>query len=69
VTADPDELRAQLRAQGEKLRAAQRADDEAHTEIAKLVRPAVDAGLSRHEITRLAGVGRPWINKILREAG
>jgi hypothetical protein len=66
VTPDAEELRAQLLAQGEKLRAAQRADDQAHRDIAKLVHPAIDAGLSRNEISRLTGVGRPWINKVLR---
>jgi hypothetical protein len=66
VTADPDALRAQLRAEGEKLREAQRADVEAHAEIAQLIPAAIAAGLSRHEISALAGVGRPWINKILQ---
>jgi hypothetical protein len=69
VTPDRESLRAELLAQGDVLRAAQAADAEAHAEIAKLLPVAIDAGLSKREIARLAGVGRPWIDKTLQERG
>jgi hypothetical protein len=51
---------------GDRLREAQAADQREHEEIAKLVPRAIDAGISRREIARLAAVGRPWIDKTMR---
>jgi hypothetical protein len=34
--------------------------------IARLLPAALDAGLSKREIARLAGVSRPWMDKVLR---
>jgi hypothetical protein len=62
-------LRTELRARGDRLRAAERAGAEAHAAIAELLPSALEAGLSKREIARLAGVGRPWIDKVLRERG
>ena len=65
--ADAEVLRVQLRAAAERLRAAERADAEARDDIARLLPVALDAGLSKREISRLTGVGRPWMDKVLRE--
>jgi hypothetical protein len=66
VTDEQERLRAQLRAEGERLRAAALASRVAHAAIAALLPSAIEAGLSKREIARLAGVGRPWIDKTLR---
>jgi hypothetical protein len=64
--AEPEALRAELRAEGDRLRAAQEADADAHAVIARLLPAALEAGLSKREIARLAGVSRPWMDKVLR---
>jgi hypothetical protein len=38
---------------------------EEHAAIAQLVPRAIDAGLTKREISRLTGVSRPWIDTIL----
>jgi hypothetical protein len=66
VTDEQERLRAELKAEGDRLRAAELASSEAHAAIAKLLPSAIEAGLSKREIARLTGVGRPWIDKTLR---
>jgi hypothetical protein len=56
---------AQLREHGTRLRDARATERDELDAIAELVPRAVDAGVSRHEIARLTGVGRPWINRVL----
>jgi aspartate-semialdehyde dehydrogenase len=63
VSDERERLKAQLRIHGDRLREAQAADQREHQEIAKLVLRALDAGISKREIARLAAVGRPWIDK------
>jgi hypothetical protein len=63
VSDQRERLKAQLRIHGDRLREAQAADKREHEEIAKLVLQALDAGISKREIARLAAVGRPWIDK------
>lgn len=60
-------ISAQLRVCGERLRQAQAADQAAHDAIVELLAQALAAGLSKREIARLTGVGRPWIDKSLRD--
>jgi hypothetical protein len=67
MTVDPEALRAELLAEGERLRAAQRADAQAHAAIARLLPAALEAGLSKREIARISGVSRPWMDKVLSE--
>jgi hypothetical protein len=52
---------------GDRLREAQAADRREHEAIAQLVPRALDAGISKREIARLAAVGRPWIEKTIQE--
>jgi hypothetical protein len=66
VTDDQERLRAELQAEGDRLRAAELLSSDAHAAIAALLPSAIEAGLSKREIARLAGVGRPWIDKTLR---
>ena len=66
VSDERERLRAELRMHGDRLREAQAADEREHNEIAKLVPRALDAGISKREIARLAAVGRPWIDKTMR---
>lgn len=61
-----EQLRAQLREHGDRLREIQDADSREHEAIADLLPKALEAGLTKTEIAELAGVGRPWINKKLR---
>jgi hypothetical protein len=65
--ADAEALRTELRELGERLRAAQDADAETHSQIARLLPAALDAGLSKREIARLSGASRPWMDKVLRD--
>jgi hypothetical protein len=66
VSDQRERLKAELRMHGDRLRAAQAADEREHEAIAKLVPRAIDAGISKREIARLAAVGRPWIDKTMR---
>jgi hypothetical protein len=66
----PDErehLKAELRKHGDRLRDAQAADRLEHEAIAQLLPRALDAGISKREIARLAAVGRPWIEKTMQK--
>jgi hypothetical protein len=67
VADDRERLKAELRMRGDRLRKAQEAGQREHEAIAKLLRRALEAGISKREIARLASVGRPWIDKTLRE--
>jgi hypothetical protein len=66
VSDERERLKAELRMHGDRLREAQAADEREHEAIAKLVPRAIDAGISKREIARLAAVGRPWIDKTMR---
>ena len=66
VSDERERLKAERRMHGDRLREAQAADEREHNEIAKLVPRALDAGISKREIARLAAVGRPWIDKTMR---
>jgi hypothetical protein len=66
VAADPDSLRAQLREHGERLRAADQSRRDEHAAIAELLAPAIEAGLSKREISRLTSVSRVWMDEILK---
>jgi hypothetical protein len=66
VAADPDSLRAQLQEHGDRLRELDDSRREEHEAIARLVPQALEAGLSKREITRLTSVSRTWIDEILR---
>jgi hypothetical protein len=66
VTDEQERLRAELKVEGDRLRAAELASSEAHAVIAALLPSAIEAGLSKREIACLTGVGRPWIDKTLR---
>jgi hypothetical protein len=68
VTADPDALRTELREYGDRLREAQRENADAHDAIAVRLPAALEAGISKREIARLTGVGRPWIDKTLKRS-
>jgi hypothetical protein len=68
MSVDRDEISALLLAHGEHLRRAAAISAEHHAAVAKLLPAAVEAGLSKREIARLAGVGRPWINRALDQA-
>jgi hypothetical protein len=67
VPNERERLKALLREHGDRLREAQAVDHVEHEAIAELLPRALDAGLSKREIARLAGVGRPWIDKTVRE--
>ena len=65
MTQKRDRLEAALREQRERRVAAQISEREALDAIAALLPRALDAGISKREIARLAGVGRPWIDKAI----
>jgi hypothetical protein len=65
VTEDRESLIAELQTHGTRLRAARDDERDELDAIAKLLPRAIAAGVSRHEIARLTGVGRPWINRKL----
>jgi hypothetical protein len=58
-------LQRLLNEHGDRRRAARATDRRELSEIAKLVPVAIRAGISKHEIARLTGVSRPWINELL----
>jgi hypothetical protein len=63
--ADREALIAELRRHGEQLRAARDAEGEELDAIAELLPLAIEAGITKVDIARLTGVGRPWINRTL----
>ena len=65
MAEDSEALREELRTHGDRLRVADAARREEHAAIAQLVPRAIDAGLTKREISRLTGVSRPWIDTIL----
>ena len=66
MAADPDSLRTQLQEHGDRLRGLDQSRREEHEAIAKLIPRALEAGVSKREITRLTSVSRTWIDEILR---
>jgi hypothetical protein len=65
VTDQRDELLRQL---GEHAESRRRALEDASAEmeaIAKLIPPAIAAGVSKREISRRTGVSRTWIDELL----
>ena len=60
-----EQVRAELRTHGDRLREAQAVDEREHAAIAKILPRALELGISKREIARLAAVGRPWIDKSL----
>ena len=66
LPTDPDSLRAQLQEHGDRLRELDLSRREEHEAIARLIPEALQAGLSKREITRLTSVSRTWIDEILR---
>jgi hypothetical protein len=60
-----ERLRAQLREHGDQRRQAREADRREMEAIAKLLPDALAAGISKREITRLTGISRPWIERLM----
>jgi hypothetical protein len=69
VSDERERLEAELRMHGDRLRELQVADHREHEAIAQLLPRALEAGISKREIARLAAVGRPWIDKTMRARG
>jgi hypothetical protein len=60
-----EDLIAALRRHGDRLRAARDAERDELDAIAELLPRAIETGISKREIARLTGVGRPWIDRSL----
>jgi hypothetical protein len=64
-----DELRERLREHGDRRREAREADRREMQAIAELLPAALAAGISKREITRLTGISRPWIERLMPDDG
>jgi hypothetical protein len=60
-----EDLIAALQRHGDRLRTARDAERDELDAIAELLPHAIEAGISKREIARLTGVGRPWIDRSL----
>jgi hypothetical protein len=67
MTDERAKLRRQLQRHAAKRRQSLDAADKALDEIANLLLPALQAGITKIEIQRLTGVSRPTIDRLLRE--
>ena len=65
MATDRETLLRELRSHGERLREARGIDRDELDAIAELLPRALDIGISKREIARLTGVGRPWIDREL----
>jgi hypothetical protein len=65
VNADRETLIAELRHHGDRLRATRHTERDELDAIAEMLPRAIEAGISKREIARLTGVGRPWIDRSL----
>ena len=69
VSGDRDALLAQLAEEGDRRRTAQATERAAVEVIAQLIPQALNAGISKREISRCTGLSRPWIDELLRRHG
>jgi hypothetical protein len=60
-----ERLRNELQEHGDRRRAARETDRRELEHIAGLLPRALQAGISKREIARLAGVSRPWIEQLI----
>jgi DNA-binding transcriptional regulator LsrR (DeoR family) len=67
VSDDRDRLLQELRQQADRRRDARVTARDALAEIAKLLPAAVDAGISKREISRQTGLSRVTIDGLLRQ--
>jgi lambda repressor-like predicted transcriptional regulator len=66
VSGDRDRLLAELQQQADRRQAAQAVARDAIAEIAKLLPAAIEAGISKREISRRTGLSRVTIDELLR---
>jgi hypothetical protein len=69
VDADRESVVAELRRHGDRLQTVRRTERDELDAIAELIPRALDAGVTKRDIARLTGVGRPWIDRVLRDRG
>jgi hypothetical protein len=65
VSVARDRLLRELDRQADLRHAAQASAQEAMAEIARLLPAAIEAGISKREISRRTGVSRTWIDELL----
>jgi hypothetical protein len=65
VTDERKRIARELHRRGTRRQKNLTAADEELAEIAKLLPAAIDAGITKMEIHRLTGIGRPTINALL----
>jgi hypothetical protein len=65
VSDDRERLLEQLSDHAERRRDAQETATAEMAEIAKLIPAAIDAGISKREMSRRTGVSRTWIDRLL----
>ncbi len=69
VSGNRDALLARLAEEGDRRRTAQATERAAVEAIAKLIPRALNAGISKREISRCTGLSRPWIDELLQRHG
>jgi ribonuclease PH len=66
VPSNADRLRAELQDRGARRREARETDRSETAEIALLIPRALQAGITKSEISRYTGLSRVWIDELLR---
>jgi hypothetical protein len=66
MSSQQDRLRARLREEGERRKRGLAAAEQARDAIADLLPAALDAGITKVELSKLTGLTRPTIDALLK---